>query len=182
MTQIAPLNRSHLDAAKRVIATVVLEYYFGGRYTTDELLARYEQTGYLADLDRLEDEYGGAHGLLLGAFEGETVVGTGGVRQGDADSGELVRLWLLCDFRGRGIGRQMTERLVQFARAAGWKRLRLETSVHCREAVALFRKLGFREIAPYKESIGDCFMELDLRKRSNRANGSDEGMFSNPFD
>ena len=67
---------------------MVLEYYFDGRYTTDELLARYEKSGYLADLDRLEEEYGGSHGLLLGAFEGEAVVGTGGVRQID---GDLVR-------------------------------------------------------------------------------------------
>jgi putative acetyltransferase len=164
MIQVAPLQRSDLNAAKRVIATVVLEFYFEGRYTTDELLVSYEKSGYLADLDRLEQEYGGSHGLLLGAFDGDAVVGTGGVRQIDADSGELVRLWLLRDFRGRGVGRQIMERLVQFARTAGWKHLRLDTSVRCKEAVALFRKVGFREVAPYKESIGDCFMELDLSK------------------
>jgi len=159
---IAPLKRSDIEAAKRVIATVVLEYYFDGRYTADELLIRYEKSGYLEDLSRLEEEYGGTHGLLLGAFEGEAIVGTGGVRQIDPDSGELVRLWLLRNFRGRGVGRQIVDRLLQFGRAARWMRLRLDTSFRCKEAVALFRKVGFREIAPYKESIGDCFMELNL--------------------
>ena len=103
--RIAPIKCSDLEAAKRVIATVVLEYYFDGRYTPDELLVHYEKSGYLADLDRLEEEYDGRRGMLLGAFDGESVVGTGGVRQFDADTGELVRLWLLRDFRGRGIGR-----------------------------------------------------------------------------
>jgi putative acetyltransferase len=106
---IAPLRRSDIEAAKRVIATVVLEYYFDGRCTADVLLIRYEKSGYLADLSRLEEEYGGTHGLLLGAFEGEAVVGTGGVRQIDTDSGELVRLWLLRDYRGRGVGRQIVD-------------------------------------------------------------------------
>jgi GNAT superfamily N-acetyltransferase len=145
-----------------------LEYYFDGRYTADELLVRYEDSGYLKDLDRLEEEYGGSHGLLLGAFEGDVLVGTGGVRQIDADSGEIVRLWLLRDFRARGVGRQLVERLLQFAQTTGWKRLRLDTSVRCKEAVALFRKVGFREIPPYKESIGDCFLELDLCKEPNQ--------------
>jgi putative acetyltransferase len=87
------------------------------------------------------------------------------VRQIDADSGELVRLWLLRGFRGRGVGRLIIERLLQFARCAGWNRLRLDTSFRCKEAVSLFRKVGFREIAPYKDSIGDCFMELDLSQK-----------------
>jgi putative acetyltransferase len=158
---IAPLRRSDIEAAKRVIVTVVLEYYFDGCYTADELLVRYEKSVNLADLSRPEEEYGGTHGLLLGAFEGGAVVGTGRVRQFDTDSGELVRLWLLRNFRGRGIGRHIVGRLLQFARDAGWRRLRLDTSFRCKEAVSLFRKVGFCEIAPYKESIGGCFMELD---------------------
>src|ERR1017187_5256119 len=132
---IAPLKRSDIEAAKRVIATVVLEYYFDGRYTADELLVRYEKSGYLADLSRQEEEYGGTHGLLLGAFEGEAVVGTRGVRQIDTDSGELVRLWLLRDFRSRGVGRQIIGLLLQFSRDAGWRRLRLDTSFRCTEAI-----------------------------------------------
>jgi len=169
MTRIAPLNRSDLDAAKRVIATVVLEYYFDGRYTVDELLVRYEKSGYLVDLARLEEEYGGSRGLLLGVFEDEVVVGAGGVRRIDAETGELVRLWFLREFRGRGIGRQVIDRLLQFARSVGMKRLRLDTSFRCKEAVALFRKVGFREIPRYKESIGDCFMELDLTNKPNQS-------------
>jgi putative acetyltransferase len=180
MLRIAPVSRSDLGAAKRVIATMVLEYYFEGRYTVDELLTRYEESGYLADLARLEDEYDGSRGLLLGAFEGDVIVGTGGVKQIDAELGELVRLWLLRGFRGRGIGRQMVDRLLQFAQDAGFKRLRLDTSFQCKEAVALFRRVGFREVPRYKESIGDCFMELDLAKTPNRVAGSSEPPTTSP--
>ena len=165
--RIGPLTRSEVAAAKRVIATVVVEYYFQGRYTADELLARYEKTGYLADLDRLEEEYDGRRGLLLGVFDGEDLVGTGGIRQIDPNTGELVRLWLLRDFRGRGFGRKIADALLKFGRAAHWQRVQLDTSWHCQEAVALFRKLGFREIERYKESIGDCFMQLDFPQPTN---------------
>ena len=48
------MQRSHLNAAKRVIATEVLEYYFDGRFTTDELLISYEtiQGRQVLTLDR----------------------------------------------------------------------------------------------------------------------------------
>ena len=80
-----------------------------------------------------------------------------------------VRLWLLRDYRGLGLGREITAHLLRFARNTSWSRLRLDTSLRCTAAVGLFRKIGFREIHPYKESIGDCFMELDLTRRFDHA-------------
>ena len=64
--------------------------------------------------------------------------------------------------RGRGLGRQMAEQLLTFASEHGYLRVRLDTSDKCTDAVALFRKLGFREIDRYKESPTTLFMELRL--------------------
>jgi hypothetical protein len=53
---IAPLKRSDVEKAKRVIATVVLEYYFDSRLTPDELLVRYEKDCFMElDLSQRPD-------------------------------------------------------------------------------------------------------------------------------
>jgi len=63
------------------------------------------------------------------------------------------------------LGRVLAERVVADAREIGYKRLRLDTvEAVMRDAVALYRKLGFREIAPYRENPidGALFMERTL--------------------
>ena len=163
MTRIEPLQAAHIGDAKRLIATVVLEFYFDG-FTVQKLMDHYANTGYLSDIDSLEVMYDGRNGILLGVFDADELVGIGGVRMLTADVGELVRLWLLPSHRGLGLGRATVEKLLQFARCEGWSTLRLDTSRKCCDAIALFTKFGFRDVSPYKESIGDCFMELDLRR------------------
>ncbi len=159
--RIEPLQATDIADAKRLIATVVLEFYFDG-FTVDELLAHYAKVGYLSDIDSLQTSYDGSNGILLGVFDADALVGVGGVRTLTADVGELVRLWLLPSHRRLGLGRATVEKLLQFARHEGWRTIRLDTSRKCCDAIALFTKFGFREVSPYKESIGDCFMELDM--------------------
>ena len=67
----------------------------------------------------------------------------------------------------------LAEAIVARARAAGYRAMRLDTipGEHDR-AIALYRRMGFREIAAYYETpIPDTlFMELDLQARAAAAN------------
>jgi L-amino acid N-acyltransferase YncA len=54
------------------------------------------------------------------------------------------------------------ERLLREAAALGYERIFLDTSHRCADAVRLFRRNGFIECAPYKESVGDVFLRRDL--------------------
>lgn len=85
--------------------------------------------------------------------------------QADERIGEMKRLYLRPAFRGKGLGRALADRLLREARGIGYAKLRLDTvEPVMKDAVAMYRRMGFREIAPYRENpmAGTLYMELDL--------------------
>jgi GNAT superfamily N-acetyltransferase len=78
---------------------------------------------------------------------------------------EMKRLYLRAAYRGHGRGRYLAQAIINEATAIGYRRMRLDTvEPVMRDAVAMYRKLGFREIAPYRPNPqpGTLYMELDL--------------------
>jgi putative acetyltransferase len=78
---------------------------------------------------------------------------------------EMKRLYLSPQFRGKGIGKVLAEFIISEARNIGYKKMRLDTiQSNMQEAIALYRQLGFNEIAPYRVNPlpGVVFMELVL--------------------
>lgn len=78
---------------------------------------------------------------------------------------EMKRLYLRPQFRGKGLGRTLVDRIIAEARQIGYSRMRLDTvEPVMKDAVGLYRKIGFREIAPYCDNpiAGALYMELLL--------------------
>lgn len=62
---------------------------------------------------------------------------------------EMKRLFVREAFRGRGIARALSLRLMDDARDIGYSAMLLDTLSGMDEAVSLYRRLGFQEIPPY---------------------------------
>jgi ribosomal protein S18 acetylase RimI-like enzyme len=77
---------------------------------------------------------------------------------------ELKRLYVRSSARGEGLGFALTEAALDLARQAGYARIRLDTLPTMAAAQTLYRRLGFREIAPYRSNPipGALYMERDL--------------------
>ena len=120
--------------------------------------------GFDQELAALPGKYAPPQGrLLLAGAEGE-LAGCIALRPLEPGMGEVKRLYVRPAFRGRGIAKKLAEELIAAARAIGYARLRLDTLAFMREAAALYRSLGFVDIAPYYDNPlpGVVYMELKL--------------------
>jgi putative acetyltransferase len=99
------------------------------------------------------DEVADGQGAFLVASRDGTPVGCGAVRRIDPRTGELKRMYVRPEQRGRGIGRALLLALEAEARTLGLTRLVLETGVRQAEAVVLYRRAGFSVIPPFGEYV-----------------------------
>jgi len=146
---IQPLKPMQIEEAKAVITEGCFEFF--GKTPAD-----------FEDMTDISTRYAAPAGTFLVLMDGDRVVGTGAVRRLDAETCELKRMWFLPAYRGRGLGTQMAERLFKFARAAGYKRIRLDTAAELKAANKLYQRLGFYFIERYHEGHGTIFMEMVL--------------------
>jgi putative acetyltransferase len=117
------------------------------------------------ELESLPGHYARPDGRLLLARIGETGVGCVGLRRIGAEICEMKRLYVRPATRAHGVGRSLDEAVIAQARAIGYEKMRLDTVEPLMpNAVALYRKLGFREVAPYAPNPldGALYMELHL--------------------
>jgi putative acetyltransferase len=102
------------------------------------------------ELKSLPGAYGPPSGRLLLARSSGHAAGCVALRKLEAGICEMKRLYVRPGDRGSGLGRMLVERVIAEARGIGYERMRLDTVESAmKDAIALYRRLGFREIAPY---------------------------------
>ncbi|MFZ0319539.1 MAG: GNAT family N-acetyltransferase [Candidatus Sulfotelmatobacter sp.] len=117
------------------------------------------------ELAALPSDYAPPEGrLLLAEYEGQ-LAGCVALHKLDEATCEMKRLYLRPQFRGKGIGRALADRIISEARQIGYRHMRLDTvEPVMKDAVAMYRKFGFKEVAPYRPNpiAGAMYMELQL--------------------
>lgn len=117
------------------------------------------------ELAGLPGDYAPPEGrLLLMECDGEPA-GCVALHPLEAGICEIKRLYVRPRYRGKGLGRVLVERILSEARTAGYGRIRLDTvEPVMKDAVAMYRRFGFRDIPPYRENPieGAMYLELEL--------------------
>ena len=99
--------------------------------TTDDLYNLFKETG----------------SVYYVALKDNKAVGGGGIYPTDAlpvDTCELVKMYLLPEARGIGLGKKLIDKCLGFAKEAGYKNVYLETMPELKNALKVYEKMGFR--------------------------------------
>jgi GNAT superfamily N-acetyltransferase len=100
-------------------------------------------------------------GAFVVATEDGIPIGCGGLARLDAATGELRRMYVAPQARGRGLGRMLLAELERLAAASGYRRLRMETGNLQAAAIALYEGAGYRRIDCWGPFVTDprsiCF-------------------------
>jgi putative acetyltransferase len=117
------------------------------------------------ELAELPGDYAPPEGrLLLARCDGQPA-GCVALHRLEPGICEMKRLYVRPGFRGKGLGRVLATAVVEEARVIGYRRIRLDTvEPVMKDAVKLYRLMGFKEIAPYRANPipGALYMELEL--------------------
>ena len=150
---------------KREQLIPLYEEYADMLVKTDPVFSRsLEQQNYDEEIARLEEKYGLPKGRIYLVYADGSLAGCVGMKPSDETHAELKRLYVRPAFRGQGLGEKLTRRMMEKAREAGYRGMRLDTLPGLAAAVRLYRSLGFREISAYYDCLipNTIFMEIDL--------------------
>ncbi len=116
------------------------------------------------ELKSLPGAYGPPSGRLRLARYAGHAAGCVALRKLEAGICEMKRLYVRPGDRGRGLGRLLVEGIITEARAIGYERMRLDTIESAmKDAIALYRRMGFEEIAPYSVIPLEDALWMELR-------------------
>ena len=143
--------------------------WHGERHAADRHIVEsyFDPQAFSEELDNLPGEFAEPRGRLLVAEEGGRIAGCVALRDLGDRACEMKRMFVYPEFHGRGVGLLLGRALVGEAKEIGYLKMLLDTGPEQREAQALYRKLGFRDVEPYYEVSAELqnwlvFMELDL--------------------
>jgi putative acetyltransferase len=85
---------------------------------------------------------------FIAELDGEIVGGAGiyptdGL---DAQTCELVKMYLLPIARGKGVGKALMYKCIDFAKSEGYEQIYLETMPELSDAIHLYEKMGFKNL------------------------------------
>jgi ribosomal protein S18 acetylase RimI-like enzyme len=120
--------------------------------------------GFEAELAELPGEYAPPGGALLLARDETEAVGCVALRPIDSKTCEMKRLYVRPSGRGAGLGKRLADAILDEARRRQYLRMRLDTVPAMANALALYRRMGFREIEAYRFNPiqGALYMEVVL--------------------
>ena len=146
-----------MKAVHRIVEVATLAQYATAAQLFQEYAASVQAPACFQDFDKelnhLSEIYAPPDGGIFLAYQGDEVAGCCAVRLLQdvhyAHSCEMKRLYVKPGCRGTGLGRDLAETTINFAKDAGYAHLLLDTLDEMETARELYHDLGFVEIEPY---------------------------------
>jgi putative acetyltransferase len=169
MSQVrVPASADELEQVRALMRAFVAWHRERHQQDLSLIDSYFDAAAFETELASLPGKYAPPTGHLFLATVNGAPAGCVALREIDDDACEMKRMYVYPEYHGRGVGRALGEAVIDAARTAGYRVMRLDTSIRQTEARTLYQRLGFREIAPYYELPEELrnwlvFMELPLQ-------------------
>ncbi len=160
---IKPLIQKEVEELIAMIMKVYIEVE-KSPLTVEQARQEWDKYNDLYDCVDINKTYFDNDGTFVIARDGETIIASGSLRKIDNESCELKRMYVLKEYRGKGIGNTIAQKLLDFARSHGYKKVYLIVWRESTQgqAIQFYKKLGFSECEPYQKSPAELFMSKEL--------------------
>ena len=161
---IQPSTPLHFQSIQEIIINNSFQFQLIPSISEQDAKQQLLEQHELDDIINMPDCYFNNHGTFLVMLQESQVIGMGGLQYFSQGICELRRICFAQSHHGKGLGKRMVIMLIEQAKLLGYKKMRLWVyNPHTQgAAVALYKKLGFYDIAPYVACKGQLFMEKEL--------------------
>jgi putative acetyltransferase len=143
------------------------------RNTLTEFKANHPGTVYFdPSTDNLYDLFRQSRSFYFVAEKDSRLLGGAGIFPSEGlpdDTCELVKMYLLPEARGIGLGKRLIESALNFARTAGFRRVYIETMPELSKAMKVYEKFGFRYLDKQLGSTGHFGCKIWMLKELNNS-------------
>ena len=98
--------------------------------------------------------------------DNDKIYGTAAVKCLDKEKRicELKMMYVMPDLHGMGFGKALLKTAIRYAKCSGYEKIVLDSRLENARAIALYKKIGFKEIGRYNQNIyAEIFMEYDIK-------------------
>jgi ribosomal protein S18 acetylase RimI-like enzyme len=113
------------------------------------------------ELENFPNKYKEPFGTFIIAKDNENVIGCVGLKDLDSNICEMKRLYVSDAYKGKGIGKKLTEKIIEEAKIKNYEKMRLDTLNTMETALDIYYKNGFYKIESYYNNPYDGVIYLE---------------------
>lgn len=105
--------------------------------------------GFYAQFNKLDAI---KHAVVI--YQNDVAIGCGAFKEYNSPTAEIKRMYVLEDYRGKGLAVEILAELEKWALETGYRKAILETGLKQPEAIRLYQKCGYLQIPNYGQYVG----------------------------
>ena len=113
------------------------------------------------ELQKFPEKYREPFGTFIIAKVNENVIGCVGLKKLDDKICEMKRLYVHDNYKGKGIGKKLTELIIQEAKTKNYEKMRLDTFNIMEVALKIYYENGFQKINSYYNNPNEGVIYLE---------------------
>ena len=97
------------------------------------------------DIDNIKSGYEGERENFFVIENNNSIIGTVGIKEDDKKTALMRRLFINPDYRGKGFGKKLIEKVINFCKDNKYNKIRFRGNLIMKNARSMLNSIGFKE-------------------------------------